>query len=61
MARPKSTASDYGDYKSTRRQQSKQSYPTTRRLSLMNLTLRGMEADFGPEYADTFRRELRAA
>jgi type I restriction enzyme M protein len=31
---------------------------TTRRLAVMNLALRGMEADFGPERANTFRRDL---
>ena len=31
---------------------------TTRRLAAMNLALRGIEADFGPEHADTFRRDL---
>ena len=31
-----------------------------RRLAVMNLALRGIEADFGPEHADTFRRDLRA-
>ena len=36
---------------------------TTRRLAIMNLAimnlaLRGIEADFGPEHADTFRRDL---
>ena len=41
-----------------RRQQPKQSNPTTRRLAIMNLALRGIEADFGPENADTFRRDL---
>ena len=30
----------------------------TRRLAVMNLALRGLEADFGPEHADTFRRAL---
>ena len=30
-----------------------------RRLAVMNLALRGIEADFGPEHADTFRRDLR--
>ena len=30
----------------------------TRRLTVMNLALRGIEADFGPEHADTFRRDL---
>ena len=30
----------------------------TRRLAVMNLALRGIEADFGPEHADTFRRDL---
>ena len=33
---------------------------TTRRLAVMNLALRGIEADFGPEHADTFRRDLHA-
>ena len=32
-----------------------ESNPTTRRLAVMNLALRGIEADFGPEHADTFR------
>ena len=27
-------------------------------LAVMNLALRGIEADFGPEHADTFRRDL---
>ncbi len=35
-----------------------ESNATTRRLALMNLALRGIEADFGPEQADTFRRDL---
>ncbi len=35
-----------------------ESNPTTRRLAIMNLALRGIEADFGPEAADTFRRDL---
>ncbi|MBM3766848.1 MAG: SAM-dependent DNA methyltransferase, partial [Acidobacteria bacterium] len=35
-----------------------ESNSTTRRLALMNLALRGIEADFGPEHADTFRRDL---
>ncbi len=35
-----------------------ESNATTRRLSVMNLALRGIEADFGPEHADTFRRDL---
>jgi type I restriction enzyme M protein len=35
-----------------------ESNPTTRRLAIMNLALRGIEADFGPEHADTFRRDL---
>ena len=35
-----------------------ESNATTRRLAVMNLALRGIEADFGPEYAETFRREL---
>ena len=30
----------------------------TRRLTVMNLALRGIEADFGPKHADTFRRDL---
>jgi type I restriction enzyme M protein len=35
-----------------------ESNPTTRRLAIMNLALRGIEADLGPESADTFRRDL---
>ncbi len=35
-----------------------ESNSTTRRLAVMNLALRGIEADFGPEHADTFRRVL---
>jgi type I restriction enzyme M protein len=35
-----------------------ESNPTTRRLAVMNLALRGIEADFGKENADTFRRDL---
>jgi type I restriction enzyme M protein len=35
-----------------------ESNSTTRRLAVMNLALRGVEADFGPEHADTFRRDL---
>jgi type I restriction enzyme M protein len=35
-----------------------ESNPTTRRLAVMNLAIRGIEADFGPEHADTFRRDL---
>ena len=35
-----------------------ESNATTRRLAVMNLALRGIEADFGPEHADTFRRNL---
>ena len=35
-----------------------ESNATTRRLTVMNLALRGIEADFGPEHADTFRRDL---
>jgi type I restriction enzyme M protein len=35
-----------------------ESNPTTRRLAIMNLAIRGIEADFGPEHADTFRRDL---
>jgi type I restriction enzyme M protein len=31
---------------------------TTRRLAVMNLAIRGIEADLGPENADTFRRDL---
>ena len=36
-----------------------ESNATTRRLAVMNLALRGIEADFGPEHADTFRRDLQ--
>jgi type I restriction enzyme M protein len=35
-----------------------ESNATTRRLAVMNLALRGIEADFGPGHADTFRRDL---
>ncbi|WP_310570272.1 class I SAM-dependent DNA methyltransferase [Gemmatimonas sp.] len=35
-----------------------ESNATTRRLAVMNLALRGIEADFGPEHEDTFRRDL---
>ena len=35
-----------------------ESNANTRRLAVMNLALRGIEADFGPEHADTFRRDL---
>jgi type I restriction enzyme M protein len=35
-----------------------ESNSTTRRLAVMNLALRGIEADFGREHADTFRRDL---
>lgn len=31
---------------------------TTRRLAIMNLAIRGIEADIGPEPQDTFRRDL---
>ena len=37
-----------------------ESNSTTRRLAVMNLALRGIEADFGLEHADTFRRDLHA-
>jgi type I restriction enzyme M protein len=35
-----------------------ESNATTRRLAVMNLAIRGIEADFGPEHADTFRHDL---
>jgi len=35
-----------------------ESNPTTRKLAAMNLAIRGIEADLGPEHADTFRRDL---
>ena len=35
-----------------------ESNATTRRLTVMNLALRGIEVDFGPEHADSFRRDL---
>lgn len=35
-----------------------ESNPTTWRLAKMNLAIRGIEADLGPEHADTFRRDL---
>jgi type I restriction enzyme M protein len=33
-----------------------ESNPTTRRLAAMNMAIRGIDADLGPEHADTFRR-----
>ncbi len=33
-------------------------HPATRRLAIMNLAPRSIEADFGPENADSFRRDL---
>ena len=35
-----------------------ESNPTTRRLAMMNLAVRGIEGDLGPEHADSFRRDL---
>jgi type I restriction enzyme M protein len=35
-----------------------ESNSTTRGLAVMNLAIRGIEADFGAEHADTFRRDL---
>ena len=35
-----------------------ESNPTTRRLALMNLAIRGIEGDLGSEHADTFGRDL---
>jgi type I restriction enzyme M protein len=35
-----------------------ESNSTTRRLAIMNLAIRGIDADFGSENADTFRRDL---
>ncbi len=35
-----------------------ESNSTTRRLAIMNLAIRGIDADFGLEHADTFRRDL---
>ena len=35
-----------------------ESNPTTRRLAVMNLAIRGIEADFGPQHADTFLKTL---
>ena len=46
MARTKSTGSE----------DSTASNATTRRLAVMNLALRRIEADFGPEHADTATR-----
>jgi type I restriction enzyme M protein len=40
------------------RQQPKPNNATTSRHAVMNLALRGIEADFGPEHADTFRRDF---
>jgi type I restriction enzyme M protein len=35
-----------------------ESNATTRRLALMNLAIRGITSDFGPDHADTLRRDL---
>jgi type I restriction enzyme M protein len=35
-----------------------ESNATTRRLAIMNLAICGIEADIGPEHADSFRRDL---
>ena len=35
-----------------------ESNPTTRQLALMNLAIRGIEADLGQEHADSFHRDL---
>lgn len=35
-----------------------ESNSTTRRLALMNLAIRGIEADLGAEHADTFRQDM---
>lgn len=35
-----------------------ESNSTTQREAIMNLALRGIWANFGPEHADTFRRDL---
>lgn len=35
-----------------------ESNPTTRRLAMMNLAIRGIDGDLGSENADTFRRDL---
>ena len=35
-----------------------ESKPTTRRLAMMNLAIRGIDCNLGPEHADTFRRDL---
>jgi type I restriction enzyme M protein len=37
-----------------------ESNPTTRRLAMMNLAIRGIEGDLGAEHADTFRRDQHA-
>jgi len=36
-----------------------ESNATTRRLAVMNLAIRGIEADFGPEHAGTFRALIK--
>ncbi len=35
-----------------------ESNPTTRRLAMMNLAIRGIDGDLGEEHADAFRRDL---
>ena len=38
-----------------------ESNSTNRHLAIMNLAIRGIEADFGPEHADTFSHDLLTA
>ena len=54
----KSSSKSMADASATLRIYGQECNSTTRRLAMMNLAIRGIEADFGPEHADTFRRDL---
>ena len=47
----------HGNRRASKRRRARQSNATTRRLAVMSLVIRGIEADFGSEHADTFRRD----
>ena len=49
---------EHGDQRDQVAIYGQESNATTRRLAVMNLAIRGFSADFGPEHADTFRRDL---
>ena len=49
-----------GDYAGANAEEPDEYKAPTHRLAVINRPLRGIEADFGPEHADTFRRDIRA-